>query len=94
VFHHTSKLGMRGYRLEAAGIALSIWQIAGLAEVQESGSTGGEARGRGRLGTMSSSGGRFSFRACSVSKASVVQVRAMSARTTPIRGFGACATIL
>jgi hypothetical protein len=43
---------------------------------------------------MSSSGGRFSFRDCSVSKASLVQVRAMSARTTLIRGFGACATIL
>jgi hypothetical protein len=43
---------------------------------------------------MSSSGGRFSFRDCSVSKASLVQVHAMSARTTLIRGFGACATIL
>jgi ATP dependent DNA ligase domain len=86
--------GCRGNCVEAPRLALSVWPLAGLAEVQESGSTGGEARGRGRLGTMSSSGGRFSFRDCSVSKASLVQVRAMSARTTLIRGFGAFATIL
>ena len=33
--------GAGGDRLEAAGIALSIWAFYGLAQVQESGSTGG-----------------------------------------------------
>ena len=36
VFQHACKLGLRGHRLEAAGIALSIGTLAGLVEVQES----------------------------------------------------------
>ena len=44
--------GAGGYRLEAAGIALSIWQVAGLAKVQESGCAGGEAGGGRGLGPM------------------------------------------
>jgi hypothetical protein len=42
VFQHACKMGL-GDRLQAPGIALSIWQVAGLAKVQESGCAGGEA---------------------------------------------------
>ena len=44
--------GPGGDRVEAAGIALPIGSLAGLAEVQEPGSACGEARGGGGLGTM------------------------------------------
>jgi hypothetical protein len=63
-------------------------------EVQESGSTGGKPRGGRGLGSISCSGGRLCFRVCSASNASLVHVRAMSARVAWHRGFGACATIL
>ena len=43
MFQHACKMGLGGDRLEAAGIALSIWTFAGLAQVQESGGSGGEA---------------------------------------------------
>ena len=35
--------GLRGHRLQAAGLALSLRPLAGLAQVQEPGSAGGEA---------------------------------------------------
>src|SRR4051794_3761677 len=41
-----------GDRLEAARIALQVWPLTRLAEVQESGSASREARGRGGLGSM------------------------------------------
>ena len=37
------QVGRRGDCVEAPRLALSVWPLAGLAEVQESGSTGGEA---------------------------------------------------
>ena len=43
VFQHACQMGLRRYRFEAPGIALSIWQVAGLAKVQEFGCAGGEA---------------------------------------------------
>ena len=36
---------MTGAQFEAPGIALSIWQVAGPAQVQEPGGSGGEAGG-------------------------------------------------
>src|SRR3954468_2571851 len=50
VFQHACKMGLEG--LEAAGIALPIWPIAGLAQVQESGGACGKATGGGRVGQM------------------------------------------
>ena len=44
--------GAGGDRLETVGIALQVGPVAGLAEVQESGSASGEARGRRGLGKM------------------------------------------
>ena len=44
--------GAGGDCLEAAGIALSIGPVAGLAQVQESGCSGGEARGGRGLGSV------------------------------------------
>jgi hypothetical protein len=43
VFQHAAG----GYRFKTAGIALPVWQIARLAQIQKSGSTGGEAGGGG-----------------------------------------------
>ena len=43
MFQHACKNGIGGDRFEAAGIALAVGEIAGRAEVQESGSTGGDA---------------------------------------------------
>ena len=45
--------GARGDRLEAPGIALSIWQVARLAQVQEPGSASRQPRGGGGLGSVS-----------------------------------------
>jgi ATP-dependent DNA ligase len=42
--------GPRGHRVEAAWLALPERPVEGLAEVQESGGCGGEARGRGGVG--------------------------------------------
>jgi ATP dependent DNA ligase-like protein len=42
--------GARGYRVEAARIAVPIWPIEGLAQVQEPGRACSEARGRGGVG--------------------------------------------
>ena len=42
----------RGHRLEAARLALPVWPVEGLAEVQEPGRASGEARGRGRMGAI------------------------------------------
>jgi hypothetical protein len=42
--------GAGGDRLEAPGIALSFWQVAGLVKVQEPGGGGREARGGRGLG--------------------------------------------
>jgi hypothetical protein len=47
--------GAERYRLEALGIALPFRTLAGLAQVQEPGSTGGEARGGGGLGAITAS---------------------------------------
>jgi hypothetical protein len=41
---------VRGHRVEAARVALSLRPVEGLAQVQEPGSAGGEARGGGGLG--------------------------------------------
>ena len=68
VFHHACKLGAEGIVSKRLGSRYRSGRSP-----DRPGSTGGEARGRGRLGTMSSSGGRFSFRDCSVSKASLVR---------------------
>jgi ATP-dependent DNA ligase len=45
--------GARGYRLETAGIALSVGEVAGLAQVQEPGSASRQPRGGGGLGSVS-----------------------------------------
>ena len=52
VFHHACKLGARGDCVEAPRLAVQVGALAGLAEVQESGSTGGEARGGRGLGSL------------------------------------------
>ena len=52
VFQHACKAGSRGDRFQAAGIALPLRAIAGLAKVQESGSAGGEASGGRGLGSL------------------------------------------
>ena len=44
--------GCRGDCVEAPRLALSVWPLAGLAEVQESGGACGEARGGRGLGKM------------------------------------------
>ena len=93
--------GAGGDRLEAAGIALSIWPFAGLAQVQESGGSGGEAgsgRGLGELILERSLAvslfanrflGKFSRLNSSASRASRVHVRAMSSRMSRTRGLEA-----
>ena len=43
MFQHACKMGLEGYRLEAAWIALQIGEVAGLAQIQVSGCVGGEA---------------------------------------------------
>ena len=50
VFQRSCKMGLDS--LETAGIALSVEEVAGLAQVQESGGSCGEAGGRGGLGTL------------------------------------------
>ena len=35
VFQHACKIGLRGHRVQAARLALPLWPVAGLAEVQE-----------------------------------------------------------
>ena len=45
-------MGLRGDRLEAAGIALSVREVAGLAQVQEPERAGGAARGGEGLALM------------------------------------------
>ena len=68
---HACKMGLEGNRLEAAGIKLSIWAFARLAEVQEprrargeAGSGGGSAminkRGQ-KLGTQRGDRRRFPY---------------------------------
>ena len=53
-----SKDGARGYRVEAAGLTLSLGQDERLAQVQEPGCASGSAGGGGGLGTMISKRGR------------------------------------
>jgi hypothetical protein len=52
VFQHACQDGTGGGSSRSAGIALPLRVIAGLAEVQESGSAGGEARGGRGLGLL------------------------------------------
>ena len=52
VFQHACKMGLRGHRVEATGLALPIWAFARLAEVQEPGGAGGEAGGGRGLGSV------------------------------------------
>jgi hypothetical protein len=50
MFQHACRLGLEGDRLEAPGIALPIWALPRLAQVQEPECPGGKTGGRGRLG--------------------------------------------
>jgi hypothetical protein len=50
VFRHACKLGLEGDCLEAQGICLSFRPLARLAQDEECGRTGSEARSRGGLG--------------------------------------------
>ena len=93
--------GAGGNRLEAAGIALPVRAVAGLAQVQESGGSGGETgsgRGLGELILERSLVasffanrllGELSRLHSSASRASLVHVRAMSSRISRTRGLEA-----
>jgi hypothetical protein len=43
VFRYACKTGLEGIRLEAPGVAVQVRPLARLAQVQESGCSGGEA---------------------------------------------------
>ena len=50
VFAHACKMGLEGIVSKRKGLALSLGALASLAQNEEPGCTGGEARGRGGLG--------------------------------------------
>jgi hypothetical protein len=52
VFAHACKLGLEGDRVEAEGLALSLGPLVRLAQVQEPGQRGSEARGRRGLESL------------------------------------------
>ena len=93
--------GAGGDRLEAAGIALPIGPVAGLAQVQEPGGACGEAGGGRGLGEITLGRslvasffanrllGELSRLRSSASRASLVHVRAMSSRMSRTRGLEA-----
>src|SRR5262249_53705340 len=66
IFAHALQDGTRRHRVEAARLALPLRKIHGLAQVQEPGGPGGEARGGGRLGQkrteMTTTRTHFTFR--------------------------------
>ena len=50
VFAHACKMGLGGHRVEAQSVALPLWPLARLAQVEEPELCGCAARGRGELG--------------------------------------------
>jgi ATP dependent DNA ligase domain len=83
VFQHACNRA-RGDGLEVAGIALPIWAVSRLAQVQKSGGTGGEAGSGRRLGQAIRSAGRDCK--CVVSKREVTDNEitvGMGARNAP-----------
>ena len=102
MFQHACKMGLGEDRLEAAGIALSIWAFYGLARSSRSpdgsGGEAGSGRGLGEI-TLGRSLvasffanrllGELSRLRSSASRASLVHVRAMSSRTSRTRALGA-----
>ena len=100
--------GPRRHRVEAQGLALPFRPVFRLAQDEEPGLRGGEARGGRRLGAPTGRGvdrpferevffsrniGRLIWLHCSASSASLVQVRAMSSKMSRTRMFDAHSAI-